>query len=107
MLLRGFFGAAIGVLALLVLASTAADREAWSQTGRTIRIVLGVPPGGSIDFLARLLADQISNTAGQTVIVESKPGARGTRRQHLADQQQRHADQRHFAQGELRSAREL
>ena len=58
--MRRFFGATIGILALLVLASAAADRGAWSQTGRTIRIVLGVPPGGSIDFLARLLADQIS-----------------------------------------------
>ena len=75
--MRGFFGAAIGVLALLVLAGTAADRDAWSQTGRTIRIVLGVPPGGSIDFLARLLADQISNAAGLAMIVESKPGAGG------------------------------
>ena len=75
--MRRFFGATIGTLALLILASAAADHGAWSQTGRTIRIVLGVPPGGSIDFLARLLADQISSTAGQTMIVESKPGAGG------------------------------
>src|ERR1700731_1059755 len=77
MLMRRFFGATIGTLALLILASAAPDHGAWSQTGRTIRIVLGVPPGGSIDFLARLLADQISNAAGQTMIVESKPGAGG------------------------------
>jgi tripartite-type tricarboxylate transporter receptor subunit TctC len=76
-LMRRSFGAAVGTLALLVLASAAADHGAWSQTGRTIRIVLGVPPGGSIDFLARLLADQISTTTGQTMIVESKPGAGG------------------------------
>ena len=73
--MRRFFGATLGTLALLILAS--ADHGAWSQTGRTIRIVLGVPPGGSIDFLARLLAAQISSTAGQTMIVESKPGAGG------------------------------
>jgi tripartite-type tricarboxylate transporter receptor subunit TctC len=77
MLMRRFFGATIGTLAMLVLASTVPDHGAWSQTGRTIRIVLGVPPGGSIDFLARLLADQISNASGQTMIVESKPGAGG------------------------------
>jgi tripartite-type tricarboxylate transporter receptor subunit TctC len=75
--MRKFFGLALGALALLSLAIAAPDRAAWSQTGRTIRIVLGVPPGGSIDFLARLLADQISTTTGQTMIVESKPGAGG------------------------------
>ena len=62
---------------MLILASTAPDHGAWSQTGRTIRLVIGVPPGGSIDFRGRLLADQISNATGQTMIVESKPGAGG------------------------------
>ena len=75
--MRKFLKPAIGALALLGLASAAADHGAWSQNARTIRIVLGVPPGGSIDFLARLLADQISSTTGQTMIVESKPGAGG------------------------------
>lgn len=65
------------IVALVSLAIAAADRGARSQTSRTIRIVLGVPPGGSIDFLARILADRISSTAGPTVIVESKPGAGG------------------------------
>src|SRR5579864_2394379 len=73
--MRKFLKCTMAALALLGVA--AADREAWSQTGRTIRIVLGVPPGGSIDFLARLLADQISNAAGLAMIVESKPGAGG------------------------------
>src|SRR5258708_37303313 len=64
-------------VAFLSLVIAAPDHGTWAQTGRTIRIVLGVPPGGSIDFLARLLADQISSTTGQTMIVESKPGAGG------------------------------
>jgi tripartite-type tricarboxylate transporter receptor subunit TctC len=54
-----------------------ADRSAWSQAARTIRVIISVPPGGSIDTLFRLLADQISNTKGQTVIIESRPGAGG------------------------------
>src|SRR5476649_1019833 len=53
------------------------DHPAWSQAARTIRVVLTVPPGGSIDILFRLLADQISSTRGQTIIVESRPGAGG------------------------------
>jgi tripartite-type tricarboxylate transporter receptor subunit TctC len=64
-------------LVLLGLAVVCPDHGARSQAARTIRIVLGVPPGGSIDFLARILADQISSTTGQTLIVESKPGAGG------------------------------
>jgi tripartite-type tricarboxylate transporter receptor subunit TctC len=64
-------------LALASLASVAPDRSAWSQAARTIRVVLTVPPGGSIDILFRLLADQISSTRGQTIIIESRPGAGG------------------------------
>lgn len=75
--MRQFLKSAIVALVLLGLASAGFNHAALSQAGRTIRIVLGVPPGGSIDFLARLLADQISNAAGQTMIVESKPGAGG------------------------------
>ena len=71
------FKFALGALAALSFGLAAVDHGARSQAARTIRIVLGVPPGGSIDFLARVLADQISNTTGQAIIVESKPGAGG------------------------------
>ncbi len=75
--MRKFLRPALGVVAALSLTVAAPDHGARSQAGRTIRIVLGVPPGGSIDFLARILADQISSTTGQAMIVESKPGAGG------------------------------
>jgi len=64
-------------LALASFAVVAPDRSAWSQAARTIRVILTVPPGGSIDILFRLLADQISSTRGQTIIIESRPGAGG------------------------------
>lgn len=44
---------------------------------RTIRIMVGVPPGGSIDFAARLIAPAMSEILRTPVIVESKPGAAG------------------------------
>ncbi len=44
---------------------------------RTLRIVLGYPPGASSDTLTRLLADRMRPLIGQTVIVENKPGADG------------------------------
>ena len=68
---------AIGTLALAGLASVTPDQPAWSQAGRTIRIIISVPPGGSIDLLARLLADHVANAKGVSVIIESRPGAGG------------------------------
>jgi len=67
----------LGVLASAILAAAVGDRPAWSQAARTIRVVISVPPGGSIDFLVRILADHISSTKGQSIIVESRPGAGG------------------------------
>jgi tripartite-type tricarboxylate transporter receptor subunit TctC len=50
---------------------------AAAQGARTVKVVISVPPGGTIDFLVRVLADHIGKANGQTVIVESKPGASG------------------------------
>jgi tripartite-type tricarboxylate transporter receptor subunit TctC len=47
---------------------------AWSQTTRTIKVVVPFAPGG-IDSVARLLGDQISRARGLTVVVENRPGA--------------------------------
>src|SRR5215470_2447548 len=51
--------------------------SAWSQVSNTIKIVVPVPPGGGLDFLIRLLAEQIGRTQGLTMVVESRPGAGG------------------------------
>jgi tripartite-type tricarboxylate transporter receptor subunit TctC len=75
--MRKLLALTAGALAFVFLIIAAADHPAWSQAVRTIRVVLTVPPGGSIDILFRLLADQISSTRGQTIIVESRPGAGG------------------------------
>ena len=64
-----------GLLALLCFVTVNA---ASPQSGRTIRVVISVPPGGAIDTLVRVLGDQIGKTYGPTIIVESRPGAAGT-----------------------------
>ena len=71
--LRGLFAACLGIT-LLTLAGPAA----WSQAGRTIRIVVPFPAGGSADILARLLGEQISKTFGPAVVVENRPGGGAT-----------------------------
>jgi tripartite-type tricarboxylate transporter receptor subunit TctC len=48
---------------------------AWSQTARTIKIVVALPPGGAADIQARLLAEQISRTQGLSMLIENRPGA--------------------------------
>jgi tripartite-type tricarboxylate transporter receptor subunit TctC len=75
--MRKFFAAIFTVVGLTSAALALNDHPARSQSGRAIRIILTVPPGGSIDLLARILADHISSTKGQSFVIESRPGAGG------------------------------
>jgi tripartite-type tricarboxylate transporter receptor subunit TctC len=70
--------AALGALALASLAiAVLPAHPARSQGARTIRVIISVPPGGSIDHMVRVLADHISTAKGQSIIIESRPGAGG------------------------------
>src|SRR5262245_35688086 len=65
------------VLGSAALAVAALTRPARAQSiGKTARIMVGFPPGGSSDLAARLLADRLKGYA-PTVIVENKAGAGG------------------------------
>ena len=60
----------------LVLSSLAGT--AFGQTlaypSKPVRIIISFPPGGSTDFLARILAERLQSGMQQTVIVENRPG---------------------------------
>lgn len=62
-----------------IIAGLAAPTWANAQTWPTknIRLVLQFSPGGATDVVARILAQHLSTSLGQTVIVENKPGADG------------------------------
>ena len=50
----------------------------FAQSSRTVRILVGFPPGGGTDAIARILAESLKDElGGATVIVENKPGAGG------------------------------
>ncbi len=59
----------------LVLISLSPAQAAWPE--RTITLIVPWAPGGSTDILARLLADYLTRSLGQTVIVDNKAGASG------------------------------
>ncbi len=64
------FALAATVAALLATGGTAvADGP--------IKILSGFPPGGNVDLLARVFADQLTKSTGRTAIVVNKPGAAG------------------------------
>lgn len=62
-----------------VLAATLAGfgTAAQAQGDKTVRILVGFPPGGSIDIVARLLAEKIKEELKTNVIVENRAGAGG------------------------------
>ena len=64
-----------GSLAILALAGAASAQAAWPE--RPITMVVPFPPGGPTDLVARVLAKQLTDQLGQTVVVENKGGANG------------------------------
>src|SRR6266704_2345912 len=63
--------------ALAVVLVMIASMAAWAQgyPDRPLRLVVGFPPGGSGDFLARIIAEELTREIGQPVVVDNRPGA--------------------------------
>ena len=64
-------------LAFLAACTLALEAGAQAFPAKPLRLVVGYPPGGSGDFLTRLIADEMSKDLGTAVIVDNRPGAGG------------------------------
>ena len=63
---------------LMLIAASASIVSAQTWPSKPIKIVLGFPPGGATDILARDFAAKLGEELKQQVIIENKPGAGGT-----------------------------
>ena len=62
--------------AVMTLATSAASAQSAYPT-KQIRMIVPYTPGGSIDTVGRLVADELQKILGQGIVVENKPGASG------------------------------
>ena len=67
-------GAILIAASALILQTSAV---AQSYPDRPVRIIVAFPAGGTLDTLARIIAQKLGDTWGQSVLVENRPGAGG------------------------------
>jgi len=68
---RRTFAATLAATALLGLPLGAA---AQAYPNKSVRMIIPFPPGGTLDFVGRLLAQKLSDQTGQQFVVENRPG---------------------------------
>ncbi len=70
---------ATGFLAFAALAmvQTAAAQSGPAYPAKPVRVLVSLPPGGSIDLTARVAADKLQAALGRPFVIENRPGASG------------------------------
>jgi tripartite-type tricarboxylate transporter receptor subunit TctC len=66
------------LIALAILGALTGIAPAQDYPNRLIKLMHGFPPGGNVDVVARLMAQEMSKGLGQTIVVEGKPGQAGS-----------------------------
>jgi len=65
------------LFAATLIAWVPSSSHAHDLASRPIRMIVAFAPGGTTDFVARLLAERAGAAIGQSIVVENKPGANG------------------------------
>ena len=65
----------VALAALLAALPATTLAQSWPE--RPVRLVIPFPPGGTLDKVGRMLAQELGKSLGQTFIVENKPGGNG------------------------------
>jgi len=63
-------------MACVLLMSVTAHSAEWAPS-KPVRLIVGFPPGGATDLVARQIAPKMSQNLGRQVIVDNRPGANG------------------------------
>ena len=72
---RTAIGACLGSMALVSAVAASASAEDFSKyPTRAIHVVVGFTPGGGNDLIARIVGQKLSESLGQPVIIDNKPG---------------------------------
>lgn len=66
-----------GLIAALIFCTGAPAVLAQNFPTRPLRIIVPTAPGGGLDFVARLVGPKLTESMGQTVVVDNRPGASG------------------------------
>ena len=64
------------IFAVLLLLPCLALAQGYPS--KAIHLIVGYPPGGAMDILARLMGDELAQELGKPVIIDNRPGAAGT-----------------------------
>jgi tripartite-type tricarboxylate transporter receptor subunit TctC len=78
-------GVVVSMLAIISEYSSAASPQPFPA--RPVRFILGYPPGGSSDAVARVLASSVGARMRQNVVIDNRPGAGGNIAAEIAAQQ--------------------
>ena len=72
----------MGALAGLLACAPLAQAAEWAPK-KPVRLIVGFPPGGATDLVARIIQPKLTQSLGEQVVVDNRPGANGTISLHI------------------------